>query len=732
MNLHSNLEKLPYHWLLPLLFFAIGLLYLYASPHFESPDSIYHIGVIKWIAETGALPVQSADHDELYAHEASQPPLYYLLMTPLWQLVDTSDFTDIFHTNPLVIAGHPARLGNRNQVFYRQPHPPDLQGASLAIYLIRLATLGMASVTIYAIYRAALALEPKCVRLAILAAAFAAFNPQFLFISSSVSNDSLAAMLVALASWQMLAMLREGFQTRRSLLLGLLIALASLTKLSGLAMGLVVGICGIYIAIRDRERAGRGLIVLAGSLAAFWLLIAGWWYARNLTLYDELFGTNMLIANFGARSASLSQIIGDEFEGLRISYWGLFGWFSNFTSPLHYLAMDVLSLLAVAGLAVYLFVHRRNHFNSSAVLLLSALVAIAGASLLWYTMRTPSSQGRLLFPVIGAISLLLALGLRTLRLPSWLVVLPLLLFCIVAPFLYIAPHYDHPAAVERLPASASETFAQWNEITLVGYELPAPRRWLPGDEIPLTLFWQPTARSSEPHALFISLIDAAGRALATIDTFPGWGTLPTTDWQPQALYRDEYIVQIPEDASGFTSAQLHIGWYAFPAGSDILPQLGTGEVVAAFTLPVGALVSEDARRALGDDAIAAGAVFGDSLRLNSYQLHDSRLLELEWQLIDEMSGDWRVFAMAFDRAYVPGEPFEILLQQDAVPAVPLAYLRTGETFLTRHEFQLPPGYAGTHGVYVGWYNEDLFARLSLDQPDNMLLLPDLRFDETAS
>jgi len=76
--------------------------------------------------------------------------------------------------------------------------------------------------------------------------------------------------------------------------------------------------------------------------------------------------------------------------------------------------------------------------------------------------------------------------------------------------------------------------------------------------------------------------------------------------------------------------------------------------------------------------------------------------------------------------------YHILLQQDAVPAAPLESLRTGETFLTRRDFQLLPGYAGVHGVYVGWYNDDLFARLSLDQPDNMLLLPDLRFDATAS
>ncbi|MXV92190.1 MAG: DUF2142 domain-containing protein [Chloroflexi bacterium] len=732
MNISNNLENLPYHWLLPLLFFAIGLLYWYASPNFEASDTKHHVGVIEWIARHDwALPVQSTDHGHLYGQEASQPPLYYLLMTPIWQAVDTSDFDQVFQQNPLLISGVPLRLGNRNEVFYRQPYPPDLQGASLALYLIRLATLGMASVTIYAICQSARAVLPDA-RFVLLAASLAAFNPMFIFISASVSNDPLVSMFAALVVWQALVMLRDGFATRRSLMLGILIALATLSKLGGLALAPLVALAGLWLLWRGGDR--RGFIILVAAIGIALLLICGWWFARNLTLYGELFGTSAMLDNFGRRDMTVRQLVRDEFEGLRISYWALFGAFSILVHDNFYRLMDALSLLGAVGLPVALLQHRRDSTVLSAIAFLGLLLAVGGVLLIWWTLQTTASTGRLLFPYITSISLLMALGLRALRVPSLLVALPMLLFCIAAPFAYIMPHYDHPPTVARLPESASETFAQWNEIRLVGYELPAARRWSPGDEIPLTLFWQPTAQSNEPHALFISLIDAEGLAIATIDTFPGWGSLPTTAWQPQVIYRDDYIVQIPEDARAFSRASLHIGWYAFPDGSDILPRLATGEVVAAFTLPVGALVSEDARRSLDgdDDALAEGTVFGDSLRLNRYRFSEGRLLELEWQLISEMSGDWRVFAMAFDRAYQSGEPFEILLQKDAVPAVPLDYLRAGETFFTRHEFELPPGYAGEQGVYVGWYNDELVTRLPLGRPDNMLLLPDLRFDEAAS
>ena len=629
-------HKLPLHWLLPLAFFCVGLVYLYSAPHFESPDSIYHAGVIKWIAETGALPIQSPDHEHLYAHEGSQPPLYYLLMTPVWLAIDTSDFADFYQTNPLVIAGRPARLGNRNQIFYRQPYPPNLAGSSLALYIIRLLTLSMSAVTVYAVYQSAKTIQPRSAGFAVLATALAAFNPQFLFISSSVSNDNLVTMFVSLITWQTLLMLRDGLQTRRSLLIGLLIALASLAKLSGLAPALAVGAAGFITALRERDR--RGFFILAGSMLLFWLVIASWWYLRNVMLYGELFGTGALIDHYGGRNTSLIQLLTAESEGFRFSYWGLFGWFSIFTSPIHYLAMDILSIVAVLGLAIHLLRNRYDRFAISAFTTLGLLVAAGGASLIWYSLQTTSSQGRLLFPYIAAISLLLATGISAIKLPASLIALLMFLFALAAPIVYIMPQYDHPPQVDRLPASVPRADVRWGEIRLIGQELPQPRRWSAGDEIPLRFYWQPAARTSEPHALFISLIDAAGSALATIDSFPGWGSLPTTWWQPGAIYQDDYILQIPEDAQGITSVQLHIGWYAFPDGADIRPILGSDEQVDAYIIPMGAFIEAESRATLGAGASKANAVFGDAIRLAAWRFGDGHILELEWRLEREIAG----------------------------------------------------------------------------------------------
>ena len=725
MDRLKSWTNLPFRWLLPLLFFSVGLTYLYGSPHFEASDTNEHVGVVKWIAERGTLPVQSASHEQMYGQEGSQPPLYYLLMSSIWALLDTSDFDDFYQLNPLVIAGYPERLGNRNYIFYRQPYPPHLSGTSLTLYVIRLLTLGMSTVTVYAVYRSAQAIIPQSVGFAVLATALTAFNPQFLFISTSVSNDNLVTMLASLIIWQTLIMLREGFQTRRSLLLALLGALAALAKLNGLVMLSMVALAGIWLAWRTRDI--RGLMTLGGAMLGFWLVIAGWWYLRNFMLYGELFGTATMLDFYGRRHTALQTLLLEEFEGFRISYWGLFGGFSILTHETHYRMMDALGLVSAAGLPVFLAKNRKKPLALTAFGFLGILIAIGSAMLFWWTLQTTASTGRLLFPYIASISILMAMGLSALRIPTLLIALPMMAFSLIAPFAYIMPEYDHPPQVDRLPASAVQTFAQWEDITLIGYKIPPPQRWSAGDEIPMTLYWRPLAASERLQAFFISLIDSQGAALATLDSFPGWGTLPTTWWQADTIYRDDYVLQIPGDADGFDAVQLHIGWYDWTDRSNIRPVLENGEKAAAYTIPIGAYASSHNKQGLPSDSIPNGTVFGDAIQLNRFRFTEGSRLELEWQLLHPLAGDWRVFAVVMSEPYQHDNIFEILLQKDAAPAVPVGYLKAGEILQTIHKFDLPDGFSGDYGIYVGWYNDETGERLAAPYPANMLLLEDIAF-----
>ncbi len=587
MNRLRSLERLPWHWLLPLLFLLIGLVYLYAAPNFEASDSAQHIGVIKWIAERGELPLQSADHAQLFGQEASQPSLYYLLMAAVWRAFDTADFDERYLPSPFTAIGVPARWGNRNLLIYQQVYPPDLRGSSLALYAIRFLSLCMGAATVAAVYQAARTALPGQKGVALLAASLTAFNPQFLFISASASNDALINLLAALLCWQMLLMLREGFCTRRSLLLALLIALAALTKLSGLTVAAVVGLAALWTLAQRRDI--RGFALLAGATLALTLLIAGPWYLRNLSLYGELFGTSTMLDHFGRREISPWRLMTEEFQGLRVSYWAVFGAFNILAHEAFYHIMDLLSLVGAAGVVVFL---ARNHQAKpllTSLGFLALLLLLGAAMLFWWSLQTWASTGRLLFPFITSISLLLALGLRAWRIPPLLVAAPLLVFSLAAPFLYIIPNYDHPPPVAALPESATVADAQWGDLRLTGYELPPPQAWRPGDRIPLTFYWRAEAQSPLAYALALSLLGADGEALHSFETWPGWGTFPHPWMTLHTVYSDDYIMEIPVGAASTPELQLEIRWYVFPDGPELAAELVTGERLEALRLPLGSL-----------------------------------------------------------------------------------------------------------------------------------------------
>ncbi|MDP7260330.1 MAG: hypothetical protein QF376_05565, partial [Anaerolineales bacterium] len=86
-----------------LAYMTIGALYAVNTPAWQAPDEPAHYNYIRGLAETGRLPVlQRGDYDQAYLsqltargfpagmavdalrYEGHQPPLYYLLATPLF------------------------------------------------------------------------------------------------------------------------------------------------------------------------------------------------------------------------------------------------------------------------------------------------------------------------------------------------------------------------------------------------------------------------------------------------------------------------------------------------------------------------------------------------------------------------------------------------------------------------------------------------------------------------
>jgi len=435
--------------LILILFSLLGAAYAIITPVFEASDELWHYPMIRHLADGNALPVQTFDPEQAgpWKQEASQPPLYYYLGAALTFWIDLSDMEDIRWLNPHVDNGVITEDGNINLVIH-DPEANPLEGTLLAVRLVRLLSVLLGTTTVYLTYRIAKAVAPDRPEIALGAAAVNAFTPMFLFISGAVNNDNLVIPLASLSLLLMIYVVAdEGEDSRRGhirlILLGVAIGLGALTKIT--AIGLLL-LAAFAVFIERWSKFGRKvdvkslLTVLAQSALHFLLilgpavLIAGWWYYRNWTLYGDWSGWNAFIAVLGQRAtpAGLAQLW-DERWGFIISYWGLFGGLNVPMPTWIYHLLNGTILIACIGFLYYLVLTGKRWINgtgeriSSIGKLLWNLLKVTEdhialvLCLLWssaviiglirWAEITWSSQGRLVFSSISALSTLLVVGL---------------------------------------------------------------------------------------------------------------------------------------------------------------------------------------------------------------------------------------------------------------------------------------------------------------------------------
>ena len=727
----AELVRSPLTWLL-VAFALLGLLYINSVPPFESPDEPFHFAYVDYIRAKGQLPIRHPGEKTYFKHEGSQPPLYYLLAAAVISPFPRGNLAEIFALNPHAVIGDPSTDNNYNRHALANIRVPVGDGAMLALFSARLLSLLLGIVTVSAVWLTARELAPAREGVALLAAALTAFNPQFLFISASVNNDNLITALGSLLIWQMLRLLRHGFQPRRNWALAILLALACLTKLTGLLFAPTLLLVAGYRAWRCGE--WRKLLHFFLLLAVTWLVVAGWWYARNLILYGEFTGARMLLDLYGRRSApSLRDLIGEEFTGLRISYWGLFGWFNVFTVQEFYLVMDIVLLLGAAGVLIWLW-RRPQGERLAPFLLLAGQLVFVIAGLVTYTSQAASSQGRLIFPAIATISTLLALGLRQWRLPARPLAVALGAFALAVPFVSIRPAYRSPPSFAQLPESATRFHARfyaYEEIELLGYELRA-ERYEPGEALSVALYWRPTAASALNYSIFLDLLADDG-VIAQVITFPGHGNLSTSRWQAGRIYEDRYEMLLPKDLLGSSPLRLHIGWWKYPGGYRLPAYDGEGGDLPTVIVGAGAYVASEDVPSPSAEFLAEPLEY-DGVRLLAYELEDENLT-FWWEVTTPLAEDFHILVHVLAAEFSPGGSNPILMQGDAAPPLPTGYWRVGERFLSRHTLRRTEtgetAEAGQYPLYVGWYSTTQVLQLDADCPDEACWLRDIWLTEGA-
>ena len=298
-------------------YLALGAYYSVTTPIFEAPDEAQHFFVVREIVEQGRLPAQQAGVSERWQQEGSQPPLYYLLGAALTFWIDAGDWQAFSETNPYSTQGDPQALGNKNVYLHSAREIFPWHGTPLAVQLLRFSSLLFGAASIFITYQLACALFNNQM-VALGAAALHASLPQFLFVSAAVNNDALATLLCGAVVLQAVRLAKGARDWRHHVLLGLLVGLAALTKLSGAAMS-VVAVWAITLnasAKRPSPMTNYQLLFTVGLVA---FAVSGWWYARNLILYGDVTGLNRMLAIVGTRNPppDLWQLL-DEAEGLRL------------------------------------------------------------------------------------------------------------------------------------------------------------------------------------------------------------------------------------------------------------------------------------------------------------------------------------------------------------------------------------------------------------------------------
>ncbi len=728
-GLGQNMPPAPPHpcapaWFIAAAFFILAMTYSLVTPLFESPDELWHYPFVWHLARTAQLPVQDPANPQLWQQEGSQPPLYYALAALLTAPVPADNLPQLIRPNPHADIGRVTADGNANIVVHTPAEAFPWRGAALAAHLARLFSVLLATGTVLAVYAIGRALWPQNCRFALLGMAFVAFNPMFIFLAGSVNNDNLITLLAALVLWRLVLLVSGQVDAApgQFAVLGLLTGAAALAKVSGLGLLALTGLTLLGWGIRQRSwRLAVGYNALVGGIA---LLLAGWWYARNWQLYGDPTGTQIMVQLMGARPVppSVGQLL-SEIPGLLRSFWGLFGYFSVAMPAAVYWLLNGLLLAGGAGWLV--IAGRRRpfppHLRPTWPILLGWLAILLAGFVQW-TLRTPATQGRLLFPALAAIAPLWAAGWLALS-PRRLVWLPAALMLALAvwtPWGVIAPAYARPRPVTALPAEATPlpvTFG--NTASLLGYRLPVDAV-RPGQQLPVTLYWRGEQPTPTDYSLFLHLTDEQGLIIAQRDLFHGPGVFPTSQWPPGTQFADTYVLELPTTVYAPTQARLALGLYNHLDGARLPASTGGDSVtfgeVAVRPNP-GPLPNPQQLR------------FEQGITLAGYELDRRQAapgerinLTLHWQADAAPGGNYKVFV------HLVGLDGSRAAQHDSEPqqgASPTGGWLPGQAISDVHPLDIAPDAApGPYRLVVGLYHPDSGQRLPLRQNGDAWLQAD--------
>ena len=588
----------------------------------------------------------------------------------------------------------------------------------LAVHLVRWFTLLWGAGAVIGTYGVAREAAPRSPGLALGAAAVAAFNPHFIFISSVINNDAAAACLCTLTLWAAIR-LAKGVSNRRwtgAALLGLLMGLSLLSKLSALAL---LPLAALALGLAWWRERDLGSALLQGALVyGVTIGVAGWWYARNWLLYGDPLGWSVWLIDIGVQRITLAELV-RQFGHVATSFWSPY---DGLLPHGVFWALGALLALAAAGwVRLIARPKARQRTDHVGLLLAGVWFVLLFASLIRYMTTTPSAEGRLLYPGIASASLLLLVGWAAITPRRWenvawsAICAGLLALCVVTPFWAIAPRFAPPLVTEEreLNAMTPVERGDWGAVRLAGVRVE-PQVAQPGEALEVSLYWQtaetPLRDLQDGFQAVVRLWTPGGRLLGQWDGMAG-EAYPPDMWQAGDIVRDTYRLRAVEEGPAIYRLAVDIRMSKKRLGE-------TARSPFAFKLSPPPLKHPPAPSAL--------YTLGDRVEWIGYTLPENPTLDpagfpvtLYWRALAEMDEDYTVFLHLLDAQGA------LLGQGDGPPFdgdYPTSAWSQGEELEDTHlllpvDRSLLPDVLGGAHLLIGLYRSEDGARLPILNED---------------
>lgn len=375
------------------LYFLLAVGYSLLMPIWEAPDEPAHYHAAWYFAQSNKFP------REEHNYEVVQPHTYYFLSSHVIRALEEikPQYTDYFVPKEYKFNIRvPERRFDWNTNNYR---------FMLGVYALRWINILFGALALLLNWKAFHLIVPDKSTLRLSALALAALTPQYLHIMSSVSNDALGTLAGAFLLYLAIRAIQERSNLFATAAIILAVVAPLATKLTVLpvsaALLVIVGGKWFFGLRQKRWLVIAGLVfVFSVGILYFFFPEAIEWTQKEITW--RLFGLRKKGVDFEYIKTITSQIVW--------TYWGKVGWIAV---GLTWWVVDLLTIFAFFGISIRMYKLiklKTNHpqFNlwiSTGIISLFTILAVARNGL-----TTGATQGRFLFPAIGALSLFMVSG----------------------------------------------------------------------------------------------------------------------------------------------------------------------------------------------------------------------------------------------------------------------------------------------------------------------------------